>query len=273
VTAVGAGEHDFPCGGLVHHVSVPPQCAESPCGLIVDIHGLTMNAMMQDRNTNLRALGAKHGFVVVQPSANPAPPASSWKTGEDDQKVLAFLDDAIAAWHVDLRRVHATGFSQGGLMTWRFACKHADRFASFAVGASCNYPTQEACPFSGAAKPSRLVPILYMHGKDDVIYLWQAAEAMRDAVIAAWGLSDAGVVSSDGRHERRRWTSPQGGVFEFVWHDYRADSNVLQGHCYPGSTDPGGAPGQLFSFRCDEDTAFAWGEIAMGFFLDHPMPD
>ncbi|MBM4396941.1 MAG: alpha/beta hydrolase fold domain-containing protein [Deltaproteobacteria bacterium] len=271
VTSVAAGAHQFPCDGLVHDVSVPAQCLDGACGVVLDLHGLTMNGLMQDRNTNLRALGAQHGYVVIQPNANPAPPASSWKTGEDDAKVLAFLDDVQAAFHADPDRVHVTGFSQGGLMTWRFVCKHADRFASAAAGSSCNYPTLEACLFSGGNAPSRRIPLLYMHGKDDIIYLWQAAQAQRDAVIKHWDLQEFATLSSDSHHEWKRYTGLNGALFEFVWHDYKAKSDVLKGHCYPGSTDPGDAPGQLFPFRCDDAAAFAWGEIAMRFFLDHPM--
>jgi hypothetical protein len=44
----------------------------------------------------------------------------------------------------------------------------------------------------------------------------------------------------------------------------------LEGHCHPGSHDPGDASGQLFPFGCLGNHAFAWGERAMEFFLAHP---
>jgi polyhydroxybutyrate depolymerase len=272
VTSIGTGNQTFACDGLDYSVSVPPQCLQSSCGAILDIHGLTMSAEMQDRNTNMRALGAQHGFVVIQPSANPAPPASSWKTGEDDQRILSFLADVRTAYRVDAGRIHVTGFSQGGLMTWRFICKHADLFASAAPGASCNYPTQEACLFGGSAAPSRPIPVLYMHGKDDGIYQYLAAEAQRDAVVAFWQMQESATLSSDQHHAWTRYTAAGGAWFEFVRHDYNAKSSLLKGHCYPGSTDPGDAPGQLFSFRCDDEAAFTWGEIVVQFFVAHPMP-
>ena len=274
VTSVEAGDHSFACNGLTHDVSVPQQCLQGPCGLILDIHGLTMDGLMEDRNTNLRALGSQHGYVVVQPNANPAPPASSWVTDVDDAKILAFLDDVQAAWHIDPGRVHVTGFSQGGLMTWRFVCKNADRFASAAPGAACNHQDEEACPFAGPATPSRRIPLLYMHGRFDVFFDFPEAEAQRDLVVATWGLHETATLSSDAHHAWTRYADAAGTVFEFVWHDYlAAPSTVLQGHCYPGSTDPGDAPGQIFSYRCEDAAAFTWGEIVMQFFLDHPMRD
>jgi hypothetical protein len=59
-------------------------------------------------------------------------------------------------------------------------------------------------------------------------------------------------------------------VIEFLSHDYAADNAIIRGHCYPGSTDPGDAPGQLFPFGCEGRNGFVWGEIAMQFFIDHP---
>jgi polyhydroxybutyrate depolymerase len=271
VTSVATGHQRFPCQGLVHDVNVPEQCVSEPCGLVVDIHGLTMSANLQEENTHLRTIGARHGYIVVQPNANPAPPMSSWKTGEDDARILAFLDDVQAAWHVDPRRIHVTGFSQGGLMTWRFLCRHADRFASAAPGASCNYPTQVACTFTGSDMPSRRIPILYMHGKDDILYFYESAKAQRDLVIRSWDLEFDTTVSSDGNHSLDRYVGKDGAVFEFLWHNYRAASDALRGHCYPGGSDKGDDPGQLFSYSCKGTNAFAWGKQVMRFFQEHPM--
>jgi len=39
-----AGYHQDTCDGMVYDVMIPPQCtAPGACGLIVDIHGLTMS--------------------------------------------------------------------------------------------------------------------------------------------------------------------------------------------------------------------------------------
>jgi hypothetical protein len=150
-------------------------------------------------------------------------------------------------------------------MSWRFACDHADVLASVAPGAACDNPE---CDFVTTV-PSRPLPILYMHGTADGLVNYACAEPRRDAVIAAFGLGPETVVAEG---EGYRWTRYEGdATLEFIQHDFIAPNNrILDGHCFPGSTDPGGAPGQLFTFRCDGDNPFHWGEAVMDFFEANP---
>jgi polyhydroxybutyrate depolymerase len=280
----GAGHRRYACNGLEFDVEVPVACAEGGCGIILDVHGLTMSAAMQDANDELRTRGGAAGFVVVQPNANPAPPQASW--GEaDEPKVFDFLTRAIAVYAIDPRRVHMTGFSQGGFMTWRFLCGHADVFASVApAAAASNCPVvgnpvgPAACSFSGAEVPSRKVPILYMHGRADHNYIpFSCAQPQVDAIVGAWGLTPNGVVDSSSSFTRTRWSDASGIVLEFLAHDYSSSAQVpfisateLQGHCFPGSTDPGTQPGQLFPFACQQPASFVWGAEVVAFFIAHP---
>ena len=89
-------------------------------------------------------------------------------------------------------------------------------------------------------------------------------------------MQTSSVVSMDVNHLRTRYTNASGTVFDFLEHDYSSTERVilsateLRGHCYPGSSDPGTEQGQLFSFACEQSSAFAWGEAAVQFFIDHP---
>jgi poly(3-hydroxybutyrate) depolymerase len=279
----GAGHSQYECNGITFDVEVPASCAGGGCGIILDVHGLTMSAAMEDANTELRSRGAAAGFVVVQPSANPSPPQASW-SADDEPKVFDILTRAIAVYAIDPDRVHMTGFSQGGFMTWRFLCEHADVFASVAPAAAAsncavigNPAGAPACSFSGAEMPSRKVPILYMHGRADQNYIpYACAQPQVDAIVNAWGLGADGVVESGPSHTRTRW-SGGGVVVEHLAHDYASNEQVpfvslseLQGHCFPGSNDPGGKPGQLFSFKCEQPAAFTWGVEVVSFFVAHP---
>jgi dienelactone hydrolase len=178
-----------------------------------------------------------------------------------------------------------TGFSQGGFMTWRFLCAHAELFASVAPAAaasSCpvigNPSGAPACSFTGAEIPAREVPILYMHGQQDQNYIpFGCAQPQVDAIASAWGLTSDGVVASSPTFTRTRWSDASGTVVELLAHDYSSSEQVplvsaskLQGHCFPGSTDPGDQPGQLFSFRCEQPASFVWGAEVVAFFLAHP---
>lgn len=274
-----AGHHVYSCGGIAFDVEVPARCAAGGCGVIVDVHGLTMSAAMEDANTELRMRGGAAGFVVIQPNANPAPPAASWSTS-DDAIIYDFLVQALGVYQIDPRRVHMTGFSQGGFMTWRFLCNHADLFASVAPGAAASNCGMQACSFTGSELPSRQLPVLYMHGRQDDHYVsFSCAQPQVDAVIAAWGLQADGVIASSPTFTRTRWSNASGGAIELIAHDYTSSAQVpglsltrLDGHCFPGSTDPGSQPGQLFPFGCDQPASFTWGAEVVAFFVANPRP-
>lgn len=270
ITEVTAGHHTFVCDGLTYDVELPEACLAAPCGMIFDVHGLAMSAQMQNASTNLRAVAPEHGFIVVQPNADPAPPASNWIPAIDDPKVFDFMQRTAAAFHVDPDRWHMTGFSQGGFMTWRFACEHADVLASVAPAAACgnDFPITD-CQFAGDESPSEPIPILYMHGTSDLVVNYACAMQRRDAVIEHFGLGDEAVVLDDPEVRHHRWTGDD-MTFEYVEHDYVGDAPIAGGHCMPGADDPGGAPGQLVVASCDDPFVFVWGEALVQFFVDHP---
>lgn len=261
------GLHTVTCDGVVHVVSVPPGCAAGGCGVVLDVHGATMNAAMEENNTRMRAIGAREGYIVVQPSAPGTPPTAIWEPARDYPKVWSFFETVIHAYAVDPKRVHVMGFSQGGRMTFTFACAHADRIASAAPAA------ETGCSEADAKKAARQIPIFYMHGKKDVIVPFAvSAVPQRDQIVRAWSLGAGAVVASDALYTRTRYTNASGAVLELLEHDYTSPPVVLQGHCFPGSTDLGKVQGQLFPFGCTAPTAFDWAEEAMAFFEAHPMP-
>jgi hypothetical protein len=260
------GYHQDTCDGMVYDVNIPAACTTpGACGLIVDVHGLTMSGQMEDNNTNLRALGAQHGYVVIQPNANPAPPAAMFMPPGDDDRIYAFIGSAIATFGIPANRVHFTGFSDGGEMTFRFLCAHAATFSSVAAaGASAE------CFQAGQAPPPQ-IPLLVMNGTKDALVAFQTeAVPHRDAILAAWSMGAGTVIAQGTGYKRTRYTSAGGNVFEFLQHDYAAaDNPILVGHCYPGSTDPGTVDGQLFPFGCAPPTAFSWGVEVIDFFMAH----
>lgn len=274
ITDVTAAErHQFECDELMFDVSVPEPCLTEACGLILDVHGFSMSGKMEDNNTGLAALGREHGYIVVNPNAMPAPPAASWDSGgADDSKLYDFMQQVIAAFGVDEKRVHVTGFSQGGGMSWRFICDYSELLASAAPAALGHTTTGVNECFTNGAAPKHVVPMLYIHGTDDGLVDFADAIAARDAVISTLGLDGEEVVSSDGAHVWTRYTNSDGDLFEFIQHDYVAASTIIKGHCYPGSVDDQLEKGQFFGFGCEPPNAFHWGEEAMKFFIAHPKP-
>jgi dienelactone hydrolase len=276
VTAVTAGAHHFTCDGLEFDVSVPDACVTRSCGLIVDVHGGTMSGPMEDKNTNLAALGKRHGYIVVTPTAF----ANLWNYAVDDAKVLSFLKATRDAFHVNPKRIHMTGMSQGGYMSWRFLCQHTELFGSVAPAAAAGAAAisiEVGCTFTGQDVPKGEVDILYMHGIEDGLVNFQNAVTLRDAVIAHYRMTAGQVVATDSTHKRTRYATASGRVFEFIEHRYLSDSSVLgvaiRGHCFPGSPDQTiTLPGQLMAFGCKPPNSFTWGEEVVRFFMAHPKP-
>ncbi|MDV7396997.1 hypothetical protein RZS08_36700, partial [Arthrospira platensis SPKY1] len=78
---------------------------------------------------------------------------------------LLALTDTLHNWYnIDLNRVYATGFSNGGFMSYRLACEASDRIAAIA-------PVAGTMPIAIAnnCQPTRSVPILHIHGTADFI--------------------------------------------------------------------------------------------------------
>jgi pimeloyl-ACP methyl ester carboxylesterase len=286
VTAVDAGHHVFPCEGIDYDVEVSPACAGGGCGVILDVHGYSMTAELEDKSTNLRALAGPAGYVVVQPNAPLVGLAPGWLPNVDDPKVWRFLGDVRRALRVDPRRVHVTGFSQGGAMTWRLLCAHGDELASVAPAAAADGQTPSVgllfyaldCDFSATERPAREVPVLQAHGTLDSLVAFAKGRQQRDAVLAAWDLGSPTVVASGSDFTRTRYTNARGLEFEFVSHDAVVGTQlapvVLGGHCLPGGADllANGAPGQTMFFSCAPPHPFTWGRLVLDFFIAHPKP-
>jgi alpha/beta superfamily hydrolase len=281
ISDVSAGSRQVTCDDLVYDLSVPEGCLSVQCGLILDVHGGTMNAKMEDNNTKLAQLGREHGYLVVQPNAN----NGLFDATTDDAKVFAFAQSAIAVFHLDPKRVHMTGFSQGGYMTWRFICQHTEFLASAAPAAAAgmaNISDETDCSFTGTDRPSSELDVLYMHGTQDALVDFQNALVKRDAVTAAFELGAGEMVAGDSTFRRTRYSNARGTIFEFIDHDYVSNSSfpadpplgiAIEGHCYPGSSDQMPTePGQLMAFGCVPPNSFNWGESVLAFFMAHRKP-
>jgi predicted esterase len=261
---LSAGHHVFACdGGISYDVEIPAACTSPGCGLVVDIHGFTMNADLENKGSQMQALGKKNSYIVVQPSA-PGLPAS-WDQATHAPLVYDFVAGLASVLGADPKRIHVMGFSQGGGMTWRLLCDHAAFFASASpLGGLAG------CEFSGANAPSQEIPILQVHGrKDAVVSFPNIAIPQRDAALAYWMDGPGVVLEDDGIHKATRYVTAAGTRFELWEHDYLAGSFILGGHCFPGGTDVGASP---FQYGCTAPGTFIYGELAMQFFLDHPKP-
>lgn len=255
------GHQSIACGDITFEVEVPTTCAQRACGLILDIHGLTMTGELEDANTKMRERGRSQSYVVIQPTAPSILGLQTWNLQTHADPIFAFAERVAAVVGTDPDRAYVMGFSQGGDLTWQLVCKHADWFA-----AASPLGALPGCSFDGADVPSREVPMLIVHGRKDTVVAFSLLESQRDAALGYWPFGGPTVVADDGAHKVTRWTTPSGTPLEVWEHDYTATSLLLNGHCVPGSPHLVAFP---LAFGCQQPGTFVWGEVAMAFFAAH----
>ena len=145
---------------------IPSKVPAGPRPLLVALHGYTGTAAAFEQTTNLDAGAVKAGAFVAYPDGI----GNSWNAGTccmtaaadgvDDVGFLAALIHDVAAWRqVDRNRIAMAGYSNGGLMTYRFACERSDLVdvvdveSGTFVGPTCSF--------------NRPVSLLHVHGLAD----------------------------------------------------------------------------------------------------------
>jgi pimeloyl-ACP methyl ester carboxylesterase len=266
ITDVSPGEHTFTCQGRRFLVTVDERCTRFACGLIFDVHGAAMTAEIMRENTQLHELAPSRGYLVVHPSASTGPAA--WNLQTDPPILADFMTRMIAAFHVDERRVHMTGFSMGAAMTFWFLCNHREPLASVGpiTGASADQvnvaSTGQPCIPSIDETWQPRVPILFMSGRLDNALTISAAQARTEGIVSRLGLTGGDMIDGDDTYTRRRWQGEGGMVFDFLEHSY--SNAIIAGHCIPG-----GPPGNYIACTAGGDSLH-WGEVVLQWFIDHP---
>ena len=144
-----------------------------PYPLILNLHGYTLTGQEQENYFQLTALAESEEFLYAYPQGlsdligNPFWNGTDaccdlFGNGVDDSSYLIDLVDEIRSrLNVDPWRVHFTGWSNGGFMSYRMACDHADAVASLASLAGATFLD------AGDCQPENPVHTLEIHGTSD----------------------------------------------------------------------------------------------------------
>lgn len=116
--------------------------------LVISFHGQTWNNSIGTAVPShpwldgMRAIADTAHFLVAYPQGlwtpQPEHPGNGWNIhggfGDwDEVEFTSWLIDHVKAdYRVDAKRIHATGFSHGGMMGYVLACRLSDRIASVA---------------------------------------------------------------------------------------------------------------------------------------------
>jgi polyhydroxybutyrate depolymerase len=132
--------------------------------LVLVFHGGGGHAWNMPKFTHFDALADQQGFIVVYPESH----NTHWNDtralspADDVAFVRALISELVRNYHVDARRVYATGISNGGFFSNRLACDLADKIVAIAsVAATMPDSLVPVC------KPSRAVSVMYLNGDQD----------------------------------------------------------------------------------------------------------
>ncbi len=137
--------------------------------LVIYLHAYGWTAQQEMNYTLLHQVADTSDFLVVYPNAIP-----NWNSGIGDNPswptpnvddvgfINALIDTLSNNYSIDLERIYACGYSNGGFMAYKLACQLGDRIAAIAsVGGVMSTGTAANC------KPQRTMPVLDIHGTAD----------------------------------------------------------------------------------------------------------
>ena len=174
---------DFETAGFErnYHMHVPPAYdGRKPLPLLIVIHGAFDTATGIEKDSGFSALADRKGFLVMYPNGiGIMGLLQHWNAGhccgkaaEDDIDDVGYLnaciDSASSRLAIDPQRIFMVGFSNGGMLTYRFCAESGTRLAGAAVLAGAvgsrlgDDPPMWTMPATAPA-----IPMLIMHGLQD----------------------------------------------------------------------------------------------------------
>ena len=238
---------------------------KTPLPLVVVVHGAFDNARGIEKISGFSRLADQERFIVLYPNGiGILGFLQHWNAGhccgkaaedkiDDVGYLAAAIEDVSTRLAVDPRRVYMVGFSNGGMLTYRFAAERGDLLAAAApMAASAGGRASDAVPEWRIPEPVKPLPMLVMHGlvDNDVPFAGGPSEHRGgertylpvDASVRIW-LDRNGCTGSPAK------SSLRGGTVKIhTWEDCRGQTVVTfygiekWGHVWPGPYFTGSLP-------------------------------
>ena len=147
--------------------------AAAPTPLVLLLHGYTASGDIQEAYFQFEPLAESRGFLYVHPdgtvdaagqqfwNATDACCAFGGDSPDDAAYLMSIIEQVSAEYNVDPKAVFLAGHSNGGFMSYRMACQHADTIAGIASLAGATFADTADCA------PSEPVSVLQVHGTSD----------------------------------------------------------------------------------------------------------
>ena len=149
--------------------------AASPTPLILLLHGYGASGDIQEAYFKLKPLAESRGFLYVHPDGTAdARGAQFWNatdaccsfgsnTPDDAAYLMAIIEQVSTQYNVNPKAIFLAGHSNGGFMSYRMACQHAETIAGVASLAGATFADTADCT------PSEPVSVLQVHGTNDEV--------------------------------------------------------------------------------------------------------
>ena len=137
--------------------------------LLLNFHGFGGQAGDHMSYSNMRSTADSENFILVYPQGTDLDGSPHWnaalnggdnKSDVDDLGFIEALINKLSSENlIDLKRVYAVGYSNGGMMSYALACYKSGLIS--AIGSVSGYMLQTEC------SPSHSIPLIKLHGTTD----------------------------------------------------------------------------------------------------------
>lgn len=141
----------------------------SPVPLMLNFHGFGGSASKYMNEADMRSLAESDTFILVYPQGSCLDGSAHWNacpTGGDNKSdtddfgfVESMINEISSQYNVDMERIYAAGYSNGGMMAYGLANHKSDLIAAVASASGamldCTGPT------------SHPMPVAHFHGTSD----------------------------------------------------------------------------------------------------------
>ncbi|MGI5863331.1 MAG: alpha/beta hydrolase family esterase [Myxococcales bacterium] len=172
--------------------------------LVIALHGAFDSAELLEETTGFSELADREGFVVAYPNGiGLLGFLRHWNAGfccgkakydgwDDVGFLVELIDDLAARLSIDKKRVALVGFSNGGMLAYRFAAEHREKVAAIvAVSAAFGAQEDEEPEMRSFAIPEPPLPTLVIHARDDSSIPLDGGQSPRRPEIRYLGPKDA----------------------------------------------------------------------------------
>ena len=139
--------------------------------LLLNFHGFGGSASQFINDADMRAEAEANSFILVYPQGSCLNGASHWNpcpidgdnksTADDVGFVEAMISEISSQYNLDMERIYAAGYSNGGMMAYGLANYKSDLIAAVASVSgtmlNCTGPT------------SHPMPVVHLHGTSDAV--------------------------------------------------------------------------------------------------------